>query len=249
MKIAITGARGTINRTEQEYDGTANSEMRTADVANDYDATVEAFKGCDAVIHLAAMPDPVGKADWKVHNNNVNSAFNGFHAAASLGIKRVCYASSVNAIGLSYSNRPLQFDYFPIDENAPQRPTDSYALAKEEAEYQARSLVNWFPGMKIACLRIHEVLPLKDVQKEHEDNWASSAVRQLWGWVHPKAVARACRLAVEMADNIGGCQVFNIVAPTTTQKTASEELAKKYYPDAQIRGEISLLGWTHDEKE
>ncbi|KAJ9481588.1 hypothetical protein VN97_g11883 [Penicillium thymicola] len=107
MKIAITGARGTvgrtlvkvcsdaghstvqIDRTPQEYDGTPNSEMRTADVANDYDATLKAFTGCDALIHLAAIPDPVGKEDWKVHNNNVNSAFNGFHAACELDIRRV----------------------------------------------------------------------------------------------------------------------------------------------------------------
>jgi hypothetical protein len=56
--------------------------------------------------------------------------------------------------------------------------------------------------------------------------------------------------------------VFNIVAPTTTQETPSEELAKKYYPGAEIRGDMSknqsffavdkaqrILGWTHDEKE
>lgn len=128
MKIAITGARGTlgravvkacsaaghstiqVNRTPQNYDGTSNSEMRTADVANDYDATVKAFTGSDAVIHLAAIPDPVDKEDWKVHNNNVTSAFNGFRGAASLGIRRVCYASSVNAIGFTYSNQPLRFD-------------------------------------------------------------------------------------------------------------------------------------------
>jgi nucleoside-diphosphate-sugar epimerase len=280
MKIAITGARGTlgralvklcadgghhtvqINRTEEKYDGTPNSEMRTADVANDYDATVKAFDGCDAVIHLAAIPDPVDKDDWKVHNNNVNSAFSGFHAAGKLGIKKVCYASSVNAIGLSYSNRPLHFDYFPIDEDAPQRPTDSYALAKEEAEYQARSFVRWFPGMNIACMRIHEVAPLKDVQKEHEENWEGSAVRQLWGWVHPNAVARACLLAVEKADKVNGFEVFNIIAPTTTQSTPSEKLAKKYFPETEIRGDMSknqafwttdkakeILGWTHDEKE
>lgn len=280
MKIAITGARGTvgrtavkvcsaaghrtvqINRTEQEYDGTAQSEMKTTDVANDYNATVEAFKGCDAVIHLAALPDPVGKPDWKVHNNNVNSSFNGFHAAGSLGIKRVCYASSVNAVGLAFSNRPLHFDYFPIDEDAPQRPTDSYALAKEEAESQARSFVEWFPGMNIACLRIHEVAPLKSVQKEHRERWEQSAVRQLWGWVNPEAVARASLLAVEKADNLGGCQVLNIVAPTTTQDTPSDGLARKYYPKTQIRRDMSgnrgfwttekackLLGWTHYEKE
>jgi nucleoside-diphosphate-sugar epimerase len=280
MKIAITGARGTVgralvkvcskaghhtvqvNRTDQEYDGTPNSEMRTADTANSYDDTVKAFQGCDAVIHLAAIPDPVNKDDWKVHNNNVNSAFNGFRAAGEVGIKRFCYASSVNAIGLSYSNRPLHFDYFPLDENAPQNPTDSYALAKQEAEVQARAFINWFPGMNIACLRLHEVAPLKDVQKEHKDDWENAAVRQLWGWVHPEATARACLLAVEKSDKIRGFELFNIIAPTTTQDIPSEELAKKYFPDAEIRGDMSknqafwttdkaerILGWTHDEKE
>lgn len=280
MRIAITGARGTVGRVAVQTctraghstvqinrtptpneDNVPNTEMRTADAAGDYDALKKAFSGCDAIIHLAAMPDPVGKDDWAVHNNNVNAAFNGFHAAGTLGIKRVCYASSVNAVGLAYANRPLHFDYFPLDEDAPQRPTDSYAMAKEEAEYQARSFVDWFPGMNVACLRIHEVAPLKDVQKEHEEHWEESGVRQLWGWVSPEATARACLLAVEKAENLKGCQVLNIVAPTTTQKTDSRELARKYYPNAEIRGLTGnqgfwttdrakrLIGWTHDETE
>ena len=280
MKIAITGARGIvgktvvkicceeghetiqINRTAQKYDGTPNSEMRTANVANDYDGTVEALKGCEALIHLAAIADPVGKNDWLVHNNNVNSAFNAFHAAGSLGITRVCYASSVNAIGLAYSNRPLFFDYFPIDEEAPAHPTDPYALAKEEAEYQAKAFVEWFPGMNISCLRIHEVAPRKVVQEEHKNNWENSAVKQLWGWVHPNAVARACLLSIEKADKVMGFQVFNIIAPTTTQSTPSELLAKKYYPMAEIRADMCtnvgfwtidkaerVLGWRHWETE
>jgi nucleoside-diphosphate-sugar epimerase len=164
MKIAITGARGTvgrevvkvcakaghstvqINRTDQEYDGTPNSEMRTADTSSSYDDTVQAFQGCDAVIHLAAIPDPVGKPDWQVHQNNVASAFNGSRACGELGIKKICYASSVNAIGLAYASQPLEFPYFPIDEDYPLNPTDAYALAKIEAETQARSFANWFPG-------------------------------------------------------------------------------------------------------
>jgi nucleoside-diphosphate-sugar epimerase len=100
------------------------------------------------------------------------------------------------------------------------------------------------------------------VQKEHQEDWENAAVKQLWGWVNPQATARACLLAVERSDNFEGCQVFNIVAPTTTQETPSEELAKKYYPGAEIRGDMSknqsffavdkaqrILGWTHDEKE
>lgn len=55
-----------VNRTDEENNGFKNTEMRTADVASDYDATVNAFNGCDAVIHLAAIPNPVGTPDHKV---------------------------------------------------------------------------------------------------------------------------------------------------------------------------------------
>lgn len=280
MKIAITGARGTvgrevvklcskaghstvqINRTDQEDDGTPNTEMRTADAASSFEDTLKAFKGCDAVIHLAAIPNPVDKPDSNVHSNNVNAAFNGFRAAAETGIKHFCYVSSVNAIGLAYANQPLKFDYFPIDENHPQKPTDSYALAKAEAELQAHAFVNWFPHMRISVLRVHEVAPLKDVQQEHKEAWDETGVKQLWGWVNPEATARACLRGVD-SDKFEGCEVFNILAPTTTQDTPSKELAKKYFPTAEIKGSwgekndafwttdkaAKLLGWTHDEKE
>ena len=224
-----------------------------------------------------------------MHSNNVNSAFNGFRACGELGIKNICYASSVNAIGLAYANQPLKFKYFPIDEEYPVNPTDSYALAKHEAEVQARAFVNWFPGMKIALMRIHEVAPKKDVEYEHKENWQESAVGtsqtslshyrikgqsritlpyanqyvgQLWGWVHPQATARACLAALEKADNYEGAQIFNVIAPNTTQKIPSSELAKKYYPDAEIREGLEgtkafwttdkakkILGWEHTEKQ
>jgi len=196
-----------------------------------------------------------------VHENNVNSCFNGLRAAAEVGIKRFCYASSVNAIGLAYANQPLHFDYFPIDEEYPPNPTDSYALAKQEAETQAKAFANWYPGMNIACLRIHEVAPRAEVLKEHKEDWENAAVKQLFGWVNPEAVARACLLSCT-TDNIKGCEIFNIIAPDTTLETPSEELAKKYFPKAEIRGDMSgnqafwtsdkakkILGWVHHEKE
>lgn len=55
--------------------------------------------------------------------------------------------------------------------------------------------------------------------------------------------------------------VFNIVAPTTTQSTPSEELAKKHFPNAKIKGlsgnqgfwtiekTEKVLGWKHTETE
>jgi len=280
MKIAITGARGTvgkicvkvaseqghhtiqINRTEEKQDpDIKNTEMRVADAANDYEATLEAFKGADAIIHMAGIPNPDGKDDYKVHNNNTNASFNALRAAAELGIKRFCLASSVNAIGLAYANQPLVFDYFPMDEKVTQRPTDAYALAKQESETQAESFVHWYTGMTIASMRIHQVEPRKTVQKEHADI-PESGIKQLWGWVSPEATARACILSLESKKFEGRHEIFNIVAPDTTQSTPSVELAKKYYPNTEIRAGLEgnngfwdiskakeLLGWEHTETE
>lgn len=68
---------------------------------------------------------------------------------------------------------------------------------------------------------------------------------------------------VEKSDEFEGCEVFNIHAPTTAQDTPSRELAQKYYPKTEIKGDWGksnesfwtidkaekVLGWTHDEKE
>lgn len=141
------------------------------------------------------------------------------------------------------------------------RPTDAYALAKQEAEIQCKAFTDWF-DMDVAAMRIHEVAPLKDVQKEHQENWDEAAVGQLWGWVSPEATARACLLACT-SEKMKGFEVFNVIAGTTTQETSSRELAQKYYPKAEIKGDWGkgnesfftndkakeILEWTHDEKE
>jgi nucleoside-diphosphate-sugar epimerase len=46
-----------INRTEEKSETGPNGEHRTAQ-GTDYEATVKAFKGADAVIHVAATPSP-----------------------------------------------------------------------------------------------------------------------------------------------------------------------------------------------
>lgn len=53
--------------------------MSKKDIAGSYTDTLEAFRGCAAIIHLAAIPNPVDKDDDLVHSNNVNSAFSESH--------------------------------------------------------------------------------------------------------------------------------------------------------------------------
>jgi hypothetical protein len=116
--------------------------------------------------------------------------------------------------------------------------------------------------MKVACLRIHEVAGKKDVLQEHKENWEDAGVKQLWSWVSPVATARACLMSVTESDKFEGFEVFNILAPDTTQDTPSKDLAAKYYPDVKLKADFStnrafwttdkaerILGWKHHEKE
>jgi len=276
MKIAVTGARGLvgkevvklckeqghyvieINRTEEKSASNDKTGEHRVAQATDYDATKAAFSGADAVIHLAAIPNPEGKDDWVVHNTNVTGGYNAMHAAATLGIKRFTLASSVNAHGLVYSQAPLQFPSFPLLESHAPFPSDAYALSKAEVELQADSFARTYPGFRIASLRIHEVAPLKEIDRAEEED-----MRQLWAWVSPRATARAALLGVTAKEGaFEGHERFYITAPTTVRSEPSLELAKKYFPHVPIMGDLSghksffstekarkLLGWEHTETE
>ena len=117
-----------------------------------------AFAGCDALIHMAAIPQPFKHPDHIVHNNNVVGSYNALRAAVERGIMRICQASSVNAIGLSYSRAP-RFDYFPLDEEHPNYTEEPYGLSKWICEQQADTFARRYEDIRIASMRFHWVVP------------------------------------------------------------------------------------------
>ena len=86
----------------------------------------------DGLIHLGAIPDPDHHDARQVHGENVFGGYNIMKTAIDHGVKRIVQASSVNATGFSYSPEGKQVhDALPIDENAPMRAMDPYALSKQ----------------------------------------------------------------------------------------------------------------------
>jgi nucleoside-diphosphate-sugar epimerase len=83
----------------------------------DFKPLDELFSG---VIHLSAIPHPIGSDPRTVHNNNVTSSYNVLTTAVMYGVKRIVQASSVNAIGLTYTPEGLQrFEALPLTEESP----------------------------------------------------------------------------------------------------------------------------------
>lgn len=272
MKIALTGGSGVVGAAIIEQALARGDSVVSVDRAPpavqrpgvqhvaadlmDYEATLAAFRGCDVLIHMAAIPYPFSHPDHEVHNNNVVSSYNALRAAIELGITRICQASSVNAVGLSYSRAP-HFDYLPLDETHPTYAEDPYSLSKWICEAQGDAFARRYENLSIASLRFHWVVPDKSVAGENFNRPLPDLAKHLWGYTHRDAAARACLLGVE--GKFTGHEAFYIVAPDTTHTRSSRDLAAEYLPSVPIRGELAgttgffdcskaerLLGWRHD---
>lgn len=270
MKIAITGGSGSVGRaivaealrqghSLLNIDRVAPPEPQpgvpfVAAEMSDYDTLVRIFAGCDAVIHMAAIPAPFHHPDHVVHNDNVVGSYNALRAAAENGILRVCQASSVNATGHSYSRAP-RYDYFPLDEKHPTYNEDPYSLSKWICEAQADSFVRRYEQMIIASMRFHWVVPSRDLPAANIDR--PGAPKSLWAYTLHSAAARACLLSLTAP--IKGHEAFYIVAPETTHPRSSLELAREHYPHVPVTGDLSghksffssrkaetMLGWKHE---
>jgi UDP-glucose 4-epimerase len=204
---------------------------------------------------MAAIPSPFHLPDHIVHNNNVVGSYNALRAAVEHGIMRICQASSVNAIGLSYSRAP-RFDYFPVDETHPNYTEEPYGLSKWICEQQADTFARRYEGIRISSMRFHWVVPDRATAAVRYHEQSPEIAKHLWAYTRFDAAARACLLSLGAAFN--GHEVFYIVAPDTTADTPSRELAAKFFPSVPIRGDFSghqsffssakaerLLGWTH----
>lgn len=223
-------------------------------------AVTEALAGCDAVGHMAAYPGPNFEPPGIVYTNNTIASYNVLRASLTNGIRRVCLASSINAIG-GLGNRGAQrFDYLPVDEKHPTYNEDDYSLGKWVMEQQGDSFARRCPEMTISSLRFHALPDEPSFLYEPVCDPADGSARGLWGWTLMSEGARACVLALQA--KFTGHEVFYIVAGRTSSPVPTLEMVRRTYPNVPVRADISgfrslydcskaarLLGWVHGEYE
>ncbi|GHO72130.1 epimerase [Ktedonobacter sp. SOSP1-52] len=259
MKVVITGASGAIGQAIVPrllaegievigLDKKASQlgiRLVLADLC-DLGHVYTALIGADAVIHLGALPSPHHAPADVVYSNNVLSQFNVFEAAANLGIRRIVNISSVSALGFPFQLRSFQPYYFPIDEEHPLLPQDSYGLSKATGEEIAAAYCRRGCG-SVASLRLSTVVGPDEREKyhmvidrarEHPDR----GIRDLWSYVDARDVAQACLLA--LTANFEGHQPFFITAADTMSLLPTDELLDRYYPDVPRRDGVRPGRWS-----
>ena len=190
----------------------------------------------DAVVHLAAIPAVFMVPDNEVFRINTLSTYNVLDAASKLGIKKAIVASSETTYGICFAYDDRDPVYFPLDEEYPVDPMDSYALSKIVNERTARAF-HLRDGMDVYAYRIGNVIEPHEYPALIAGYADPSARKRIaWSYIDARDLAQACRLGVEV-DGLG-FRVFNIANDEVSSDRPTRELLHRYYPNVPVHGEL-----------
>jgi nucleoside-diphosphate-sugar epimerase len=223
-KVLITGAAGLLGRAVvRELSGRcelAGLDLRAGEAPLAWhegdvtDAAVvhRALAGCDAVVHIAAIPNIWSGSGERIMQVNVMGTWQVLAAAEALGVRRVVLCSSDSVAGFTVrEGRMLPPLYLPIDQAHPLRPTDPYGLSKLLGEETGRSFAN--RGLEVVVLRpvfvaYPEMAGEIAARARDPEGYRGPAAGgpsaagggPCWHHVDPRDAARGFRLALELEE-------------------------------------------------
>ncbi|WP_309647806.1 NAD(P)-dependent oxidoreductase [Nocardioides sp.] len=210
----------------------------------------------DAVVHFAAVPAILLKADSATYATNVLSTYHVLEAATRLGVRKVVFASSETTYGICFAQgerRPL---YVPVDEEHPTVPEDSYAMSKVAGEVTARSF-QARTGADVYGLRINNVIEPHEYAEKFPAFLADPALRRrnVFAYIDVRDLGTMVERCLE-TDGLG-YEVFNVANADLSVAATTQEVRERFYDGVEVRREMGrdetfyaidkareLLGWT-----
>lgn len=190
----------------------------------------------DAIVHFAAIPRIMIVPDNEVFRINTMGTYNIIEAAEKLGIRKTIIASSETTYGLVFANEPRDPAYFPLDEEYPVNPMDSYALSKICNERTAHAFQQR-TGADIYAIRIGNVIEpheYADFPKFFAD--PGFRKRITWSYIDARDLGQIVRLAIEK-DGLG-FQIFNAAQNDCSSDLPTAELLRRFYPNVPVHGQL-----------
>lgn len=156
------------------------------------------LRGCDTVVHLAAVTDPIVD-DALMARVNVDGTRRVLQAAAGVGVRRIVRVSTAAVYG-AWATNPV-----PLTEDAPLRPNPGFGPAVHAAEVE-RLLHEWGLEHPEAMVTVLRAAPVLGAGAEHL--WA----RLIAGWRRPRVRGEGAPVQVVHVDDLVDALVRTVTA-------------------------------------
>ena len=260
MKVTLTGAAGrlgsttcklladrgqSLTATDVQYRADLPVRLQVADLL-DAPSCFRLLEGSEAVVHLANHPGVGLLGPVRCFNENVAINMNIFEAARQVGVKKIIFASSIQAIiGQRKPDRPAQdsnLPYLPLDGAVPRNPGNAYALSKavseQMLEYYARQ---W--GMSCVAVRFPAL-----VEAEHLRRWRGFLRDNPFANQNPDECSTylsmldaAALLDAVLRADLPGYRVYFPAAPDPIAPVPVAEMIQKFYAKLPLRRPIAQI--------
>lgn len=240
-KVAVTGAAGRLGGFVRAALAAAGWRVTGIDTvpgegglipgdAADPAFLAKVLAGHDALVHLAALPDPHRDTPFNVFRLNTDLAASAVTAAAEAGVRRLVLASSQTVLGHAWAAELRAPDYLPVDEDHPCRPEDTYSLSKATSE-DLFALAARRDGAACVALRLPVVWDSAAfaAHTARRINDPVQSAKSLWAYIDGRDAGQAFVHALD--NQAPGFRVYNIAAAEVFADESSATLAARWFPE------------------
>ncbi|TPK69565.1 NAD(P)-dependent oxidoreductase [Mesorhizobium sp. B2-4-19] len=254
MRTIVTGASGLLGRHVAEALLAAGHDVlgidtvepvggawrhATADLA-DLGSALQLVRECDAVVHVAAIPRPTGRAGGEVFRTNVATAYNVVEAAAMAGIGRFVYASSFSVFGYPFFEKTVIPPYLPVDMNHPVGAQDPYGLSKWLGEEIVDAAVRRCAFSAVSIRMPWIQTPQSFFAGVGPRRATADSARDLWAYLDARDAGQGFLQALEWQGD-GHLRVL-LSAADTFMEEETEALVRRVYPGVALSRPIAGFG-------
>lgn len=217
------------NHTPQAGAGCAVADLRVRE------AVYPLLRGADAIVHLANHPNILHNDPQTVLSENLAINANVCQAAVELGVRRIVFASSIQAMAGSLTSGPL-----PVDGDTPGRADNAYGLSKLLTEQMLGHYAR-LHDLSAVAVRLPWVADrnehLRQIAERTAPNRPHVSELVAWIWVEDAAAL----VAAILKSDLPGFRVYFPTGPIPATYGAAESLAAKYWPNAARRDPTAAL--------